>query len=98
RRDASDVTWPTNSLRPEQVEAGVAGALESPTDERQTFTVGLSLDHLGNRHDEIRGAPGNFPMVAETYRRLAALKRRSRGLLVNVQTVLASFNRDDLPE
>ena len=27
----------------------------------------------------------------------AALKRRSRGLTLNVQTVLASFNRDDLP-
>ncbi|PYQ37288.1 MAG: hypothetical protein DMF55_01555 [Acidobacteria bacterium] len=98
RHDASNVTMPTNSLLPEQVEAVVAGALESRTDERQTFTVGLSLDHVGDRHDEIRGAPGNFPKVAETYRRLVALKRRSRGLLVNVQTVLASFNRDDLPE
>jgi MoaA/NifB/PqqE/SkfB family radical SAM enzyme len=36
--------------------------------------------------------------VAETYRRLIALKSRSRGLVVNVQTVLASFNMDDLPE
>ena len=79
RHDASNVTMPTNSLLPEQVEAVVAGALESRTDERQTFTVGLSLDHVGDRHDEIRGAPGNFPKVAETYRRLVALKRRSRG-------------------
>jgi len=98
RHDASNVTMPTNSLVPEQVEAIVARALESRKDERQTFTVGLSLDHLGQRHDEIRGAPGNFPKVVETYGRLAALKRRSRGFVLNVQTVLASFNRDDLPE
>jgi len=98
RHDSSNVTMPTNSLIPEQVEAIVAGALESRHDERQTFTVGLSLDHLGERHDTIRGAPGNFPKVAETYRRLVALKRRNRGLTVNVQTVLASFNMDDLPE
>jgi MoaA/NifB/PqqE/SkfB family radical SAM enzyme len=98
RHEASNVTMPTNSLVPEQVESVVARALESRHDERQTFTVGLSLDHLGERHDRIRGAPGNFPRVEDTYRRLAALKRRKAGLVVNVQTVLASFNRDDLPE
>jgi MoaA/NifB/PqqE/SkfB family radical SAM enzyme len=76
----------------------VARALESRKDARQTFTVGLSLDHLGKRHDEIRGAPGNFPKVGETYRRLMDLKSRYGGLVVNVQTVLASFNRDDLGE
>jgi MoaA/NifB/PqqE/SkfB family radical SAM enzyme len=89
---------PTNSLIPEQVEATVAGVLESRKDERQTFTVGLSLDHLGERHDVIRGAPGNFVKLEETYRRLAALKRKSRGFTLNAQTVLASFNKDDLPE
>jgi MoaA/NifB/PqqE/SkfB family radical SAM enzyme len=98
RHDASNVTMPTNSLIPDQVEAIVAKALESRKDDRQTFTVGLSLDHLGERHDQIRGAPGNFPRVGETYERLIRLKRRFRGLTVNVQTVLASFNRDDLPE
>jgi MoaA/NifB/PqqE/SkfB family radical SAM enzyme len=98
RHDASNVTMPTNSLIPEQVEAIVVGALASRKDERQTFTVGLSLDHLFEKHDSIRGAPGNFPKVIETYRRLAALKRRERGFVLNVQTVLASFNMDDLPE
>ena len=98
RHDASNVTMPTNALIPEQVEAIVARVLESRKDARQTFTVGLSMDHLGERHDTIRGAPGNFGRLVETYGRLAALKRRSEGLVVNVQTVLASFNRDDLPE
>jgi MoaA/NifB/PqqE/SkfB family radical SAM enzyme len=98
RHDASNVTMPTNSLIPEQVEEIVTRALESRRDEKQTFTVGLSLDHLGERHDRIRGAPGNFPKVIETYRRLEAVKRRVRGFTLNVQTVLASFNREDLPE
>mgnify|MGYP003289850091 CR=1 FL=1 len=83
RHDAGNVTMPTNSLLPEQVEATVARALESRKSDRQTFTVGLSLDHLGARHDQIRGAPGNFPNVVETYRRLAELKRRHAGLVVN---------------
>lgn len=98
RHDTSNVTMPTNSLIPEQVEAIVSRVLESRADERQTFTVGLSLDHLFEKHDEIRGAPGNFPKVGETYRRLAALKRKTRGFTLNVQTVLASFNKDDLPD
>ena len=98
RHEASNVTMPTNSLIPEQVEAIVSRVLESRADERQTFTVGLSLDHLGETHDRIRGAPGNFEKLIETYRRLAAVQSRSRGLTLNVQTVLASFNQDDLPE
>ncbi|MEX0880078.1 MAG: radical SAM protein [Thermoanaerobaculia bacterium] len=98
RHDASNVTMPTNSLIPEQVEAIVARVLESRKDDRQTFTVGLSLDHLGERHDVIRGAPGNFPKVLETYERLSVLKKAKSGFTLNVQTVLASFNRDDLPE
>jgi len=98
RHDASNVTMPTNSLIPEQVEETVARALESRRDSRQTFTVGLSLDHIGEKHDAVRGAPGNFPKVIETYRRLAALKRRVEGFTLNVQTVLASFNQRDLPE
>lgn len=98
RHAASNVTMPTNSLIPEQVEAAVAHALESRRSERQTFTVGLSLDHVGDRHDAIRGAPGNFVRVGETYRRLAALKKRTSGLTVNVQSVLASFNHGDLGE
>jgi MoaA/NifB/PqqE/SkfB family radical SAM enzyme len=98
RHDASNVTMPTNGLIPEQVEAIVARVLESRKDDRQTFAVGLSMDHLGERHDAIRDAPGNFERLIATYRLLAAVKRRSRGLIVNVQTVLASFNRDDLPE
>jgi MoaA/NifB/PqqE/SkfB family radical SAM enzyme len=98
RHDASNVTMPTNALIPDQVEAIVARVLESRKDERQTFTVGLSMDHLGERHDAIRGAPGNFSRLVEVYRRLSALKRGARGLTLNVQTVLASFNRDDLPE
>ena len=98
RHDASNVTMPTNSLLPEQVEETVRRVLESRGDERQTFTVGLSLDHLFGRHDEIRGAPGNFERLVETYRRLAAIRRRVAGFVLNVQTVLASFNADDLPE
>jgi MoaA/NifB/PqqE/SkfB family radical SAM enzyme len=98
RHQAANVTMPTNSLLPDQVESIVARALESRGDDRQTFTVGLSLDHLGRRHDEIRGAPGNFPNVVETYRRLSDLKRRRAGLVVNVQTVLASFNHGELGE
>jgi len=98
RHHAANVTMPTNSLLPEQVEATVARTLEARKSDRQTFTVGLSLDHLGRKHDEIRGAPGNFPNVVETYRRLANLKRRRAGLVVNVQTVLASFNHEELAE
>ena len=98
RHDATNVTMPTNSIIPDQIESIVARVLESRKDERQTFTVGLSMDHLGERHDFIRGAPGNFVKLQETYRRLSALKRKSRGFTLNVQTVLASFNMNDLPE
>lgn len=97
RHRASNVTIPTNALLPEQVEETALRVLEGRRNRRQTLTLGLSLDNLFEKHDEIRGAPGNFARLTEAYRLLAAVKRRRSGMILTVQTVLASFNADDLP-
>ena len=41
---------------------------------RQTLTVAISLDGIGEEHDLIRGMPGLFKRIIVTFSRLAALK------------------------
>jgi MoaA/NifB/PqqE/SkfB family radical SAM enzyme len=98
RHRAGSITMPTNALLPERIESAVEAAFESRRSARQDFNVNLSLDHLFERHDRIRGVPGNFDRLRETYARLARLRRRSSGFRLNLHTVLASFNAEDLEE
>jgi MoaA/NifB/PqqE/SkfB family radical SAM enzyme len=58
--------------------------------------VNLSLDDVGERHDRIRGVPGNFEKALETYRGLRALG--APNLTVGVHTVISVFNVDRVPE
>jgi MoaA/NifB/PqqE/SkfB family radical SAM enzyme len=80
---------PTNGLLP----ARVARQTETMLERGLPVVVSLSLDGSGRLHDEIRGVPGNFERVLETYRGLAALKRRANGRLrIKVGTVLCNRN------
>jgi MoaA/NifB/PqqE/SkfB family radical SAM enzyme len=84
----SFVTIATNGTFPERTVAGVerivAGA--PGTD----WVVNLSLDDLGERHDEIRQTPKNWEHAMETYRGLRALA--ARNLTVGIHTCLSAFN------
>ncbi|MCA8959462.1 MAG: radical SAM protein [Planctomycetes bacterium] len=40
----------------------------------QHLTIGLSLDGIGDAHDEVRGMPGLFDRVVETFRALRELR------------------------
>ncbi len=85
---------PTNSLLPERIAASVQEiAAAAPTVD---VVVNLSLDGWGANHDRIRGVPGNFERVLETYRRLRALN--APNLTLGVHTVISRFNVTRVPE
>ncbi|NTU41940.1 MAG: radical SAM protein [Nitrospirales bacterium] len=68
----------TNSLLPQKARAVVKESLELKKSCRREdvgFSVGLSLDGLGQTHDEIRGVKGAFGKVMENYMGLKALTR-----------------------
>ena len=58
--------------------------------------VNLSLDGVGEKHDRIRGVPGNFDRLLSTYRGLRAL--RSPNLTVGIHSVISKHNVGDMDE
>ena len=87
---------PTNGLLPERTEDLVEETLERCPGLRLDLNV--SLDDRGERHDAIRGVPGNFDRALQTIRRVCGLRERYPTLRVNVETVLFGGNASQVPE
>ena len=85
------VNIPTNGLLTDRIVNGVERlARESP---HTQIVLNLSLDGIGERHDAIRGVPGNYAKLVETY---AGLRRiRSPNLTLGLHTVISRFNADE---
>lgn len=62
------------------------------------IAVNLSIDHVGEKHDWIRGVPGNYEKAKKTYAGLVALRDPYPNLTVNVHTCLCNYNVDDLDD
>ena len=84
---------PTNGLLPERIAHSVGEVTAACP--RTRVVVNLSLDGWGEDHDRIRGVPGNFERVMETYRRLRALEVPN--LTLGVHTVVSRFNAQAVP-
>lgn len=59
-------------------------------------TVDLSIDGIGPKHDNIRGVPGLFEKVCRTYSCLEKLRRVNKRLRIKVNTVISTYNQDDV--
>jgi MoaA/NifB/PqqE/SkfB family radical SAM enzyme len=91
---------PTNAISSGFVEKKVKGILyflkkEFPSVQ---LTVKPSLDHIGDKHDEIRGVRGNFIKVIELFHRLRALQPDFPNLHVELGTVISAWNVGDIAE
>ncbi|BBO67212.1 hypothetical protein DSCA_11420 [Desulfosarcina alkanivorans] len=62
------------------------------------LTIKPSLDHIGERHDAIRGVPGNFDKVMWLFNRLKALQPDYPHLHVELGTVISRWNVNDIDE
>ncbi len=87
------ITIPTNGWLTEQVLAQTTAILEA-TPQAQVG-INLSLDGVGELHDDIRGRPGSWTRAVATYRALREL--RYPNLMLSIHTVISRFNVADLP-
>lgn len=90
------INIPTNGIQhkiiPGQVERVLAAAPGSEV------IINLSLDAVGDKHDEVRGVRGNWSRAMATYAELKKLKQRHRHLTLGIHTVISNFNVDGFPE
>jgi MoaA/NifB/PqqE/SkfB family radical SAM enzyme len=88
------INIPTNGLLNDRIPSMVAAICDRAPDSQ--IIINLSLDDVGERHDAIRGVPGNFERAVLTYEGLRALGRSN--LAVGVHSVISVHNVDRIPE
>jgi MoaA/NifB/PqqE/SkfB family radical SAM enzyme len=86
--------FPTNGLMPERIFEQTERILrECP---KSVIAVKLSLDGVGEAHDRLRGTPGGFDRVIETYERITPLLERYPHFELGVNTVFCRGNEDEM--
>ncbi len=90
------ITIPTNGLLTERVAERVDRICrECPGTQ---IGINLSLDGIGEEHDDIRGVPGNWDKSMATWEKLKNLQASHRNLMLSVHTVISRFNQDRFRE
>jgi MoaA/NifB/PqqE/SkfB family radical SAM enzyme len=91
---------PTNAISADMVERKVCEILEviEASDSAIQLTVKPSLDHIGEKHDDIRGVPGNFKKVMKLFNRLKLIQSEHPNLHAELGTVISTWNVDDIEE
>ena len=87
------VNIPSNGSRPQEI-FDVMDKVTQRYPETK-FILNLSLDHIAEKHDMIRGMQGSFDLACKTINDLSMIKRRNFNL--GVHTVISKYNLNDFP-
>jgi MoaA/NifB/PqqE/SkfB family radical SAM enzyme len=89
---------PTNALAPRRIEEICRQILETNRrhDVEIPLTVKPSIDGVGKLHDQIRGVPGNFAKLEETFVRLKILEEDFPEFHLELGTVISRYNVNHL--
>lgn len=60
------------------------------------IVINLSLDQIGEKHNNIRGIPDNFNKSMRTLKVLKDLKKEYSNLTVGIHSVISNFNIDEI--
>jgi len=88
------INIPTNSLLYTKIPAQVERIARYCRDSQ--VIVNLSLDGVGEKHDRIRGVPGNFRRFEANYRALRELDLPN--LHIGIHSVISTYNVNDVIE
>jgi len=84
----------TNGLLDSKIARDTRKIVETCSD--SSVIVNLSLDGIGEQHDDLRGVPGNFQKVMSTFNLLKEAKKEFSNLEVGLHSVVSKFNIDQL--
>jgi MoaA/NifB/PqqE/SkfB family radical SAM enzyme len=88
------INIPTNGILTERVVKGVERLAREAA--RAQIVLNLSLDGVGEKHDAIRGVPGNYNKLLATYAGLR--KIAASNLTIGMHTVISQHNVADFHE
>lgn len=88
------INIPTNGILTETIYEKVKAITEKC--KNSTIVVNLSIDEIGEKHDEIRQIKGNYEKVTQTYKKLREIK--SKNLVIGIHSVISVFNVERFPE
>ena len=77
------ITIPTNGMLTDRVVSMVKRMCEECP--KSSIGINLSLDGIGDEHDDIRGVEGNWALSMETWTQLKALQETYPNLVLTVQ-------------
>ncbi|HMR64227.1 MAG TPA: radical SAM protein [Anaerolineae bacterium] len=86
------ITIPTNGILTQRILDGVDRLCEGAP--KTQIGINLSLDEVGERHDEIRLVPGNWKKAMKTWAGLKELQKQHKNLVLTNHTVISNFNID----
>ncbi|MBN1552021.1 radical SAM protein [bacterium] len=88
------IQCPSNGYYPEKMVDIVRDICSSCPDTH--FSVTLSIDAVGVKHDESRRCPGLFERVIRAFHLLQEEEKKFSNFNLNVTTTVSSFNQDEL--
>jgi len=91
-----NVGIPTNGFFTEKIVRIIRDILETCPD--LDLGVDVSLDGVGEKHDEIRGVEGLFDNAVKTFNALSLLEKMYPRFNVNIETTVSSYNDNCLLE
>lgn len=84
------INIPTNGILTDRIVAGVERLVrEAPAAQ---IVINLSLDGIGAEHDDLRGVPGNYARLRQSYDGLRAIS--APNLTVGIHSVISQHNID----
>jgi sulfatase maturation enzyme AslB (radical SAM superfamily) len=89
------INIPTNGIQHRVIPGRVEQVLRAAP--RSEVIINLSLDGVGQLHDELRGVRDNWSHAMRTYAALKQLKQQYKHLTVGIHTVISNFNVDAFP-
>jgi MoaA/NifB/PqqE/SkfB family radical SAM enzyme len=91
---------PTNAIAVDKAETLAIEIMKAVRDIAPStqVTIKPSLDHIGERHDEIRGVKGNFEKVMALFDRLKEIQKSYPNLHAELGTVISQWNVEDVEE
>src|SRR5450432_933656 len=87
------INIPTNGIQDKIIPGRVEQVLQAAPG--SDVIINLSLDGVGEKHDQVRGVKGNFERAMRTYAGLKVLKERYKNFTLGVHTVISNFNIDE---